>query len=313
LGGLTSILQGRIVRRKWLEELPKETASPPAWYVYFRLSNRRTHFVLCMAKGGRGWQRSSRACLYYYFIDAELGLMHVRVPTWFPFAIQMYVNGHEWLARQLDKRHLGYKRADNAFVELDDSAATQRLSNRFPRLKWTRILDRLAKQTNPHLGKLLGSLSYYWCIDQAEYSTDIMFSDTARFGALYEQLLRHATITFGADDVMHFLGRKMSGNFQGEVHSRFVRRWPGARIKHSMKRNWIKMYNKEGRVLRIETVINQPREFKIRRKGIRHGCEVTGWFPMAKRVANMERYAEVSLTANTRYMQALKPIDAYSD
>jgi hypothetical protein len=121
--------------------------------------------------------------------------------------------------------------------------------------------------------------------------------------------LRHATIAFKADDVMHFLGRKLSGHFQGDVTGRFVSRWPGARIKHSMKRNWIKMYNKAGHVLRIETVINQPREFKIRRKGIRNGIEVTDWFPMAKRVGNMERYAEVSLTANTRYIQALSAID----
>jgi hypothetical protein len=248
-------------------------------------------------------------CLYFYFMDEELGLVHVRVQTWFPFAIQIYVNGHEWLARQLDKRHIRYERMDNAFVKLDGAATIQGLANRFPRLKWTRILDRLAKKTNPHLGKMLGSMSYYWCIDQAEYSTDIMFSDPVRFMSLYDRLLRHATITFGADDVMHFLGRKLSGNFKGDVLGRFVRRWPGARIKHSMKRNWIKMYNKEGRVLRIETVINQPREFKIRRKGIRNGNEVTGWFPMAKRVANMERYAEVSLTANKRYIQALSAID----
>jgi hypothetical protein len=162
---------------------------------------------------------------------------------------RIYVNGHE--SRQLDKRGMRYERAEDAFVKLDDVEKVQRLSNRFPRLSWVRILDRLAKIPNPHLGKMLDDMSYYWYIDKAEYSTDIMFSDFARFASLYDRLLRHATIAFKADDVMHFLGRKLSGNFQGDVTGRFVRRWPGARIKHVMKRNWIKMYNKEGRINRF--------------------------------------------------------------
>ncbi|MBI1311742.1 hypothetical protein GC176_10655 [bacterium] len=72
-----------------------------------------------------------------------------------------------------------------------------------------------------------------------------------------------------------------------------------------MKENWIKMYDKFGCVLRVETVISNPREFNIRRHGKRRGEIVPGWFPMAKGVANMPRYREVTLAANRRYLDAL--------
>ena len=134
---------------------------------------------------------------------------------------------------------------------------------------------------------------------------------------------------------MTFLGRKMYGHFQGEVLTDMKKkRYPGARVKHRMKAarrayrinvalyssrstnrvrvnkwgprgHWIKMYDKFGCVLRVETVINNPREFKIRRHGKRKGEVVLDWFPMAKGVANMPRYREVTLAANRRYLESL--------
>jgi ribosomal protein S6E (S10) len=148
-------------------------------------------------------------------------------------------------------------------------------------------------------------MDYYWVIEQAEYATDVMFRDRATLQPLYEQLLRHATLCFSAEDVMTFLGRKLHGGFQGEVQSDFTKRWPGARIKHRMKNNGIKMYDKFGCVLRVETVINRPSEFQVRRRGRRQRKIVLGWFPMAKGVANFYRYAEVSRAANARYLEAL--------
>ena len=152
-------------------------------------------------------------------------------------------------------------------------------------------------------------MDYYWVVDQAEFATDIMFSNRAVLKPLYQELLKHATLCFSAEDVLVFLGRKLHGRFEGEVLNDYKKRWPGARVKHRMKENGIKMYDKHGSVLRIETVINRPYEFKVRRRGIRKGQEVTGWFPMAKGVANLYRYAEVSLAANRRYLDALAAVD----
>ncbi len=248
-------------------------------------------------------------CLYFYFIDRRYGLMHVRLQTWFPFVIQVYLNGHEWLARQMDRHGLAYQRLDNAFVQLSDPVRAQRFADRLAHQNWPRVLAALAQRANPHLRDLLAGLSYYWVIDQAEYSTDILFEDRAALKGLYTQLLRHATVCFSAEDVMSFLGRKLNGNFQGEVLTDFKRRWQGARVKHRLKGNWIKMYDKHGCVLRIETVINQPYEFRVRRQGKRQGRVVTGWFPMSKGVANAYRYAEVARAANWRYLEALSVVD----
>lgn len=64
-----------------------------------------------------------RVCLvlYYYWMDRQFGLMHVKIQTWFPFTIQVYVNGHEWLARKLPGQGIGFEKVDNAFVRLSDA------------------------------------------------------------------------------------------------------------------------------------------------------------------------------------------------
>jgi len=248
-------------------------------------------------------------CLYFYYVEPDFGLIHIRLPTWFPCTVQVCLNGHEWLARQMDRRGMKYEKLDNAFVSLKDPARTQRLAERFTRLNWRRILSGWARRVNPLLRDLLRHLDHYWVTDQAEFATDVMFASRTALEGLYGSLLRHATCCLGAEDVLTFLGRKLHGCFQGRMVSEYKTRWPGARIKHRMKDNWIKMYNKHGCVLRIETVINRPYEFRVWRRGIRRHNKVRGWFPMAKGVTNLYRYAEVSLTANRRYLDALAVVN----
>ena len=244
-------------------------------------------------------------CLYFYFLDPRFGLIHVRITTWFPFMVQVCLNGHDWLAARLTAERIGFIRCDNAFLRIDDCGRAQQLADQFVRQDWPQILSAFAAKVNPLLGDLLAGMTYYWVTDQAEYATDVMFRDAPTLQPLYGKLLEHALVCFGAEDVLAFLGRRLQHGFAGEVLNDMKRRWPGARIKHRMKENWIKMYDKHGVVLRVETVINDPYEFKIRRHGIRQGRVVTDWFPMAKGVGNLYRYAEVCRAANHRYLDAL--------
>lgn len=248
-------------------------------------------------------------CLYFYFVDREFGLMHVRLASWFPFAVQVCLNGHHWLARQMDRHGLGYRQIDNAFVSIDDPPRAQRMADRFVKRHWPRILSALARRVNPLMNTLLRDMDYYWVTQQAEYATDVLFKNPAALKGLYEPLLTHATCRFSAEDVMTFLGRKLNGHFAGEVGNHYVKRWPGARVRHRMKENGIKMYDKHGCVLRVETTINRPYEFKVRRRGVRKGQAVIDWFPMIKGVAHLYRYAEVSRAANRRYLDALAAVD----
>ena len=133
---------------------------------------------------------------------------------------------------------------------------------------------------------MLYGCEYYWVAAQAEYSTDVMFKTAADLRDLYPRLLSHSTLCFGAKEIMNFLGRKLVGNFQGEVvsdlSSLVCRRVGGSRIKHRVKQNWLKMYDKAGLVLRIETVINNPQEFRVRKQVLRHGKQRTEWYSCEK-------------------------------
>jgi hypothetical protein len=259
--------------------------------------------------------RRPHRVLYYYFLDPDFGLMHVRLQTWFPFTIQVYVNGHEWLARQMLDHRLGFEQHDNAFTQLDDPAKAQQLADRFPQLPWVTILNRWVAQVNPLLGQSwLGRRDYYWVIDQAEYSTDVLFRDRAALADLYPRLLDHALLNFSASDILTFLGRRLHARFDGEVLTDCKKdRLPGARIKHRVKNNWLKMYDKFALILRIETVINQSREFRVRRWRTRRGRRQLRWCPMNKGVANFYHYHAVARAANQRYLDALAAVHPVSD
>jgi hypothetical protein len=255
--------------------------------------------------------RRQQRVLYFYFLDSDLGLIHIRLTTWFPFTAQVCVNGHSWLAQQMLKRRLGFTQQDNAFIALNNPKAAQRLADRFASQKWPKILHRLVRQVNPLLRQpWFRAFSYYWVVDQAELSTDLIFTSREALAGLYPRLLDHAAVNFSAQDILTFLGRRFHPRFDGEVLTTCRKdRWPGARIKHRMKNNWLKMYDKFGLVLRIETVINNPREFRVRRLRTRNGRREMAWCPMNKGVCNLYRYHEVSLAANQRYLDALSVIE----
>lgn len=245
--------------------------------------------------------------LYYYVMLPEFGLAHIRIQTWLPFSVQIYLNGHEWLARQMDKHGIGYRQVDNCFTWIEKPEEAQALSDEFNRLKWEKILPQFGRYVNP-LSEAEFPQDYYWVMDQVEYATDIMFKDSAALDALYEKLLETSILNFGAKDVLTFLGKKFDGRFTGDQINSMKKRHPGARVKHWVRNNWMKMYNKFGSVLRVETVINDPYSFKILRYGKRKGQTVYGWYPMGKGVANLYRFAEIGLAANHAYLDALATV-----
>jgi hypothetical protein len=249
-----------------------------------------------------------RKCLHYYlyYLDPEFGFMHLRLQSWFPFEIQVYLNGREWLAHQLDQHGIAYQRYDNKLTQIGDLTVAQALTEQFAHRKWPRLLDAWAKRVNPHLPLLqqAGCPGYYWVVDQAEYATDVFFRDRTSLEALVPALLTLSSTAFSAEDVLRFLGRKPHGNFKGEVFTDLKRRPEGWRVKHTMKRNSIKWYD-PANILRVETTINNPREFRILQGSDTPPGQPRRWLPMGKGVANFWRYAQVGYQANSRYLQAL--------
>lgn len=256
----------------------------------------------------KDFRRSS--VVYVYLIDPVLGLLHVKLQLWFPLTMQVYVNGHEFVARKLTALGVKYTMHDNAFTWIENMEAAQACANRLAKQDWPKLLQKLARQFNPLLERELQEQEYYWVTDQAEIATDVLFDRPASLASFYPRLLEHASLCLSAEDVLSFLGRKLHPSFAGAVETHVGKRVEGKRAKHSMKKNRLKMYDKAGSVLRIETVINDPREFHVRRwRKTKSGTKELAWQPMCKGVAWLWRYAEVGQAANGRYLHAMAVVD----
>jgi hypothetical protein len=250
-----------------------------------------------------------RKCLhlYHYQIHRQLGFMHTRLQTWLPFNVWVNLNGREWLGRQLDAVGMGYRRHENCFTQVDDMAAAQALLDEQVSVDWTKLLKPLGETANPALRPIMGryEMDYYWSLDQSEYATDVLFRTPGALARLYPSLLRQGIETFSSPDVMRFLGRRVdkgiTPRFSGEVISDLRSRPEGVRIKHRVNDNSVKMYDKAGSVLRVETTLNNVRDLKSPRQ--RKGKQV--WMPMRKGVADAPRRAAVSAASNDRYLNAL--------
>ncbi len=253
---------------------------------------------------------SPRQCLHYYFyyVDRDFGLMHVRLQTWAPFTMQVCINGREWLARQLDRAGIEYIKRENCFPHIEDTKQAQELMDKLSQRDWVKFLNAFAKRLNPLISKEseLNLRGYYWSIRACEYATDVMFKDAASLARIYPALIQHAMVQFSTKNVLRFLGRRVqTTRFEGEVTSDLAERAEGVRIKHWVEENSIKMYDKQESVLRIETTINNPRRFKVRRRATRYGKSVMAGIPMRKGVADTRRRVQLSRAANERYLEAL--------
>jgi hypothetical protein len=260
-----------------------------------------------------------RKCLhlYHYFLHPELGLCHMRVQTWFPFTVDICLNGRDRLARQMDATGLAFRQRDNCFVWVEDAARAQRLLDQQLCTDWPDVLGRLLDQAHPlhrEICRPIGQ-TYYWTASASEYATDLLFRDASSLAALYPRLVHHSLRTFSSPDVMRFLGRKttttqgrVQGNFRGEVISDLKHRPEGIRVKHSVNGNSIKMYDKEGSVLRIETTINKTEDFRVYRAKQGETDGQKSWRPLQRSVGELWRRAQVSASSNRCYLEALASV-----
>jgi hypothetical protein len=244
--------------------------------------------------------------LYFYFLDRDFGLMHVRLQTWLPLTIQIYVNVREWLARQLATADVAAVADGNAVIP-DDVPQAQAIADRLLTLAWEPWLTRYAHMINPWIGRRDGLFrGYYWSVRESEFATDVIFATPADLHAVYPRLMHHAMEHFTTGDVLRFLGRTRPGEFRGEAHSTLVHRAEGVRIRHWIDENSIKMYDKAGRLLRVEMTLNNPDRFKVLRR--RPSDRRLDWLPLRRGIADMRRRAELGRAANARYLDALSVV-----
>lgn len=211
------------------------------------------------------WSPGKCQHYYIYFIDPSLGLCHLRIPTWAPFRLQFCFNGHDWLERKLKAAGIRYTKADNCFTHIADFPRAQRIADAFDPKKIQPILDRHAARWIA-LHKSLGH-HLQWSVYQAELSTDIVFKNERVLPTLYQQLARTAAIEVQCPDIYRFLGKRQpSARSKAEASSRFQTLIQGTRIKHTLGKTNLKMYDKQNRVLRIECTTSDVTSFASYRK-----------------------------------------------
>lgn len=253
-----------------------------------------------------------RKCLflYHYWIDPVFGFMHARIQSWFPFTVRICLNGREWLSRQMDKASIRYQRLENCFPWIEDTTRAQALMDEQLKTDWPCMFNQVAKRLNPSHEQILAPFQepYYWSTYQSEWATDIMFKSPETLAQIYPALVRSGICVFGAEDVMRFLGKKPHPNFEGEAVSHYATRPEGIRLKHALKANSVKIYDKQGSVLRVETTINDPSDFKVYRPKEGDSDGPRSWQRMRKGIADLNRRAEVSGASNKRYLDSLASI-----
>lgn len=219
--------------------------------------------------------REQRKCLhlYHYYEHPVVGRCHVRLQTWYPFSVDVCLNGRLWLAKQMDAAGLAYQRADNCFIALADPARAQALADSQHQTPWLELLNDLLAAAHPLRQEILKpfpNLFYYWTVTQSEFATDLLFTDPADLARLYPAFVLHGLLTFRSPDVMRFLGHpvplksgRIHGRFHGQVRSNVITRHEGVCIKHLAGFNGQKAYDKTAHLLRVENTLNRPEAFTV--------------------------------------------------
>jgi hypothetical protein len=264
-----------------------------------------------------------RKCLflYHYWIHPLFGFMSARIQTWFPYQVQIYLNGREWLARQMSSAGVEYIRQENCFPWVADYARAQTLMDEQLKTEWPQQLRAIARQLNPLHEEIFAGFpaEYYWSVVESEWATDVGFRGGVELKRLFPRLVEHGMLHFSSADVMQFLGHRVTaqgqvhGNFDGELTTDLKRRVAGARVKHRVDQNSVKMYDKahraEGSVLRIEMTMNQEKVFRVYRSSEAEPEGEKKWRRMRRGLADLHRRGEVSQKVNERYLNALAGVD----
>jgi hypothetical protein len=268
--------------------------------------------------------RRERPChvLYHYQIHPQVGWCYARVQTWFPFNIQIGINGREWLARQMDQAGLAYRQQGNCFVWVEDYAQAQQLLDAQLKTNWAELLESFGQRLHPIREQVFEHYpaSYYWTTFQSEWATDITFRKGEDLKRLMSLLVPHATLSYASADVLRFFGQRV--NQSGAIPARFNREVKtdlreyreGERVKYTLGGNTAKFYDKAysewGQVLRVaETTINNVAGLREYRAAEGGPAEDLQWRPLRKGVAGLYRRAEISQHTNERLADALASVD----
>jgi hypothetical protein len=211
-------------------------------------------------------------CFYFYVWDEDFGPGFVKICSYFPYPIKVWVNGHEWAKRQATKAGIEYTELSNGFATCTDPAALQAICDRLGSTQIQAFITRWLNLLPTPLTDVDEVGGYWWefSMRQVEVSHTLVF-DAPRHARSFVEALIGDNLDLGRPDTIEVIfgrqvrnGRHRStpGVFKTKVVTRGVDVTVNAFYKHSR----IKQYLKDGRALRIETVINSPTDLRIGRR-----------------------------------------------
>jgi hypothetical protein len=258
-------------------------------------------------------QGKQRKCshLYPYYLDPRFGWMSVRLQTWFPFEMQVYVNGREWLSRRMDQEGLKYQRSDNKILWVEDWQRAQELLDEQLQTNWASVLDQYQQVVHPLHPGFLGKLShlrYNWTVHQSEWATDAAFHSREEL-AKWMRLWQRQALSYPSTEILRFLGRTghLQGNYDWDVETEYKHFYEGTRIKHWVDQNSLKLYDHLN-IGRVETTINNIEFFKVYGASQADPDGPLDWRSMRRTVADLYRRAEVSQAVNERYLESMASV-----
>ena len=229
---------------------------------------------------GDGNYRLIKACrkrflhYYWYVLDPIMGPMSIRVASYFPFNVTCYLNGHSFVAQELMRAGVGFRKADNAFLGVADVAALQaaadRLSAALLQRRCAYWVRRLVPTFSPAERAALAP-GYRYSMAQMELATDLVFKRSAPLKALFQRACELGVLVGGAERTTHLFGRRINRRYQGKLQTVLDQREAGHPVlRWYYETSFAKQYTRGDRhgdrILRNETCSNDTRHFGVGRR-----------------------------------------------
>ncbi len=213
------------------------------------------------------WNKSERrvSCYYFYILDPDFGPGFIKICTYFPYPTKVWLNGHEWAKRQAAREKIGFTGLANGFATCSEPERLQAICDRLGPADIQGFFDRWIDAIPTPLTPADRDAGYWWELSmrQVEVSRTMVFDDPRRARAFFESLIADNIAIGRPDQVSMVFARQVRKTTKEPFRARIFS--PGTEVKmdFSYKHSRVKQYLKEGRALRIETVINKPWDLGI--------------------------------------------------
>jgi hypothetical protein len=245
------------------------------WGVVAVVATQEYQFVFSATKktGTRGgvffdWRKAERrvGCYYFYICDREFGPGFIKICTYFPYPAKVWLNGHEWAKRQARRARIGFTELANGFSSSSDPDRLQKICDRLGPADIQAFFHRWISTIPAPLGPAEQAAGYFWELSmrQVEVSRTIVLDHPTRARRFFEALVAD-NVDIGRPEQVHAVfGRSRRGATTDKpFRTRIFTPGTEVHLDFSYKHSRVKQYLKEGRALRIETVINKPADIAV--------------------------------------------------